>query len=174
MLVEQVEDVGPEPLERCLRHLSDVLRPAVHSAAIQFETKFGGDHHLVTKGSQGLAHELFICERTVHFRGIEKGNAAFDGRAEQCDHRLPVSRWTIRSAHSHAAQPDRRDFQITISKFAFLHFLNSSFDWQKLYHEGHKVKNKCNFKGFSLRDLCVFCVTKGLPAQNGKTTITKL
>jgi hypothetical protein len=31
----------------------------------------------------------------------------------------------VSKAHSHAAKPEGRDFQVAIAKFALLHFLNS-------------------------------------------------
>src|SRR5271157_813148 len=62
MLIEQVDDIHPEPLERSLGGLLDVLRPAVqarrtfHSAGIEIgtevEPEFGGDRHLLAEGSE--------------------------------------------------------------------------------------------------------------------------
>ena len=125
MLVEQVDDVGPETLERCLGNLSDVLRPAIHAAlGVQLEPELGGDHHLVTPGREGFTHELLVRKGTIDFRGIEERHAAFDGRAEQRDHLLLISRRTIGIAHAHTAEPDRRDFQVAISKFSLLHDLS--------------------------------------------------
>src|SRR5208282_461444 len=70
MLIKQVDDIKPEALKRALDGLLDVLRPAVqarrtfHPAGIEIRTEvkpeLGGDHHLVTEGSEGFAHELFV------------------------------------------------------------------------------------------------------------------
>jgi len=38
--------------------------------------------------------------------------------------RLRLVRFAVVVAHSHAAEPDGRDFQIPVSKFALLHFLD--------------------------------------------------
>ena len=89
--------------------------------AAQVESKLGGDHHLVTEGSQRFTDEFFVRERAVDFGGIEECDAALNGRAEQRDHLRLVLGRTVRKAHAHAAEPDGRDFEIASSKFAFLH-----------------------------------------------------
>jgi len=38
------------------------------------------------------------------------------------DHLVLVRRRALAEAHSHAAEPDRRDFQIAASQFALLYF----------------------------------------------------
>src|ERR1700692_3412203 len=60
MLIEQVDDITLEPLERVRAALLDLLRPTVqsrrtlHPAGIEIrpevEPEFGGDHHSVTEG----------------------------------------------------------------------------------------------------------------------------
>src|SRR6266480_4765838 len=70
---------------------------------------------------QRLAHELFVGVRTVYLGGIEECDTAFHGRADERDHRRFV-RWdTVALAHPHAAEPEGRDFEIALSKFAVLH-----------------------------------------------------
>src|ERR1700737_482586 len=61
----------------------------------------------------------------VDFGGIEECDAAFHGRPDDRDHLLLFSGRTVAKAHSHAAQPDSRDFQIAFSKFALLHCSSS-------------------------------------------------
>ena len=46
---------------------------------IEFEAELGGDHYLVPERSESFAHEFFILEWTVGFRGIEECNAALNG-----------------------------------------------------------------------------------------------
>src|SRR6266566_4973316 len=45
----------------------------------------------------------------------------------QGDHLLLVGNRAFIMAHSHATEPDGRDFQVIVSKCALLHLLNSSF-----------------------------------------------
>ena len=129
MLIEQVDDVDLEPLERSLGDLLDVLRPAVQAALLAFranlEPELGGDHHLLAEGSERFAHEFFVRERAVDLGGVEERDAAFDGRPDQRDHLLLVLGRAVAEAHSHAAEPEGRDFQVALSEFAFLHFLLS-------------------------------------------------
>src|SRR3989442_4175861 len=56
--------------------------------------------------------------------GIEEGDAAFDGRADERDHRLLVLWDTVALAHPHAAEPQRRHFQTTRSQCALLHVVS--------------------------------------------------
>ena len=135
VLIEQIDGIDLEPLERALDGLLDVLRPAVqarrtlHTARIEIrievEPEFGGDHHLLAERSEGFAHEFFVGERAVDFGGVEERDAAFDGGAKKSGHLLLVFGRAVGKAHSHAAEPDGRDFQIAFSKFALLHLLNS-------------------------------------------------
>ena len=69
----------------CLMCSGRLSRPAACRSRIELEAELGGDHHLVAEGRQGLAHQFFVGERTVHFRGVEEGDAAFDGRPNQRD-----------------------------------------------------------------------------------------
>jgi hypothetical protein len=131
VLVEEVDSVDPQPFERGLGDALDLFGPAVHAnhricspAEIELEPELGGDHHLPAEWSEGFAHQLFVRVRAIHFSGIGEGDAAFDGGSDQSDHLLPVANWFVSPAHSHAAQPDSRDFQV--SKFALLDLLDSS------------------------------------------------
>ena len=87
----------------------------------RFETKLGGYHHLPAEGGESFVYKFFVCVRAVNFSGIEERNAAFDCRPNQRDHLLLVVSRAVSKAHSHAAQPDSRDFQIALSKFALFH-----------------------------------------------------
>src|SRR5580698_1653077 len=79
--------------------------PARSTVGIRLEAELGGDHHLITKRSQRFADQLFVSERTVDLGGVKECNATFDGRPDQRDHLLCVSRGTETETHSHAAEP---------------------------------------------------------------------
>jgi hypothetical protein len=106
--------------------LLDVLRTTVQaglfSIRANLEAELRGDFHPRAKRSQRFTHQLFVRERTVHFRRIKKGDAAFDGGPDHRDHVLLFSRWTEAMAHAHAAEPKGRDFKVGFSKFSRLHF----------------------------------------------------
>ena len=61
VLIEQIDDVGLQPLERGLGDLLDMLRPAVEAARsgrgcrIDVEAELRGDHHLLAERRQRFA-----------------------------------------------------------------------------------------------------------------------
>ena len=121
MLVEQINRFDLEPFERCFNDLFDVRRLAVQAArfaAVTIETKLGGDDHLTAQRSQRFANKFLVCERAIDLGGVEERDALLDRRPDQGNHLLPVTRRAVTEAHAHAAQPDGRDFQIAVSKFA--------------------------------------------------------
>src|SRR5437667_7359162 len=124
MLIIEIHDVRPETLQRSLDALLDALGAAVLDllpAGITSDPELRGDHHLSAHRRQRLANELFVGVRTVDFGGIEECDAAFDGRADERNHRLLV-RWdTVALAHPHAAESEGRDLEIALSKCALLH-----------------------------------------------------
>jgi len=80
VLIEQIDDAGLEPLERGLRDLFDVLRPAIQAALlacarIDVEAETGCDHDLLADRGKRLAHQFLVGERAVDFGGVEKRNA---------------------------------------------------------------------------------------------------
>ncbi len=112
VLIEQINDIGLQPLQRGFRHLFDVFRSALQltpprfAASSRFEPELSGDHHLLTNGRKSFAHEFFIGKRAIHFGGIEEGDAMFDRRSKKRDHLLRVREWRVRKAHSHAAESE--------------------------------------------------------------------
>src|SRR5919202_560171 len=127
VLIEQVNRLGPEPLERILDRLLDVLGAAIQAPlAGEIETEFGGDHHLFSNGSQGFTDQLLVCEWAVHLGGVEEGDAALDGRADQSNRLLLVCGRAEGMAQSHTAESNGRHFQSTVAKDAFFHCCSSS------------------------------------------------
>src|SRR5216117_1093633 len=127
VLIIQIDDVGPESFQRTLDALLDALWAAVLDllpAGITSDPELRGDHHLSAHRRQRFANELFVGVRAVDFGGIEECDTAFNGRADERDHRLLVGRDTVALAHPHAAEPEGRDFQTTRSQFAFLHVVS--------------------------------------------------
>ncbi len=131
VLIEQVDGLDPQPLQRGFGDPPDLLGPAVQArprlrpGRIEVEPEFGRDHDLAAEGLQRLADEVFIGERAIDLGGVEEGDALFDRRAHQRDHLLPVVRRPVGKAHAHAAKADGGDFEAVGSKFAFLHRFES-------------------------------------------------
>jgi hypothetical protein len=122
VLIEEVDRVYPEASERTLDGLAKVLRTAVHArrplhaarvqAGTEVEPEFGGDHDLRPDGRQGGADELLVDERPVDLGGVEEGNAVVDGGTQQRGHLPRVLRRAVGEAHAHAAEADRRNFEV--------------------------------------------------------------
>ena len=137
MLVEQVDDLDAEPLQRRIADLTDVLGPAIHAGVfaclgIDHETELGGDHHLAAHWLQRLADDFLVGERAVDFGGVEEGDAQFHRLTDQLDALLLAEAVVVAEVQSHASQPDGRDFQIAFSKFTFLHNGFLSHCWFQL------------------------------------------
>jgi hypothetical protein len=98
------------------------LHPAGIKIGIKVKPELGGDHHLATEGSERFTYEFFVQEWPINFGGVEKGYAAFNGCLQKRSHLLLIFGWAVGEAHSHAAETDRRDFQIAVSKFSLFHF----------------------------------------------------
>src|SRR5579862_6381045 len=101
-----------------------MLRPTIESCLLAIDdlkAKFGGNYYIGAERSESFAYQLFVSEGTIHFRGVEERDAALNGRANKRDPLLLVDCRPQAKAQSHAAKSKRGDFQITSSKFAFLH-----------------------------------------------------
>jgi hypothetical protein len=133
MLVEEIDGVHLEALERRVGHRPDVLRTTIDAPGplrgrrIEIEAELGGDDHLAFERGQSLADQLLIRERAVDFGRVEEVDAKFHGTMDEFDHLLLVRRRTIAGAHGHAAEADGRDFEI--AEFARLHRFRSLKAW---------------------------------------------
>ena len=94
VLVKEVDPVGTEPLQRRLGDLADALRPAVEPGLVVavLEAELRGDHDLVAKRRERLAHELLVHEGTVGFGGVEKRHAALECLSDEHDACLLLDR----------------------------------------------------------------------------------
>jgi len=85
MLVEQVDAIRFQSLERSVRDRSDPLRAAInpgHRISI-LEAEFRGDDYLVADRGQRLTHDFLIHERPVRFGRIKESDARFERRTDQ-------------------------------------------------------------------------------------------
>jgi hypothetical protein len=128
MLVEQINRLNFEPLERTFDGLFDMFRPAVQArragpivTAAQVEPELRRNDQLLAERRERIAHEFLVGERAIDLGGVEKRDAAIHGGVEQGGHFLFVLGRPIGKTHAHAAQPDGRDFQIAVTEFALLH-----------------------------------------------------
>ncbi len=128
VLIEEIDDVRPETLQRRLGDLLDVRRPAAEAALlavirVDVEAELGGDHHAVAHRGQGLTHKLLVGEGAIDLGGVEEGDAALDGRADQGDGGTPVHGRPVAEVQPHAAKADGRDLEAAVSEQSLLHCL---------------------------------------------------
>jgi hypothetical protein len=86
VLIEQIDGIDLEPLERGLGDFLDVCRPAAEAApsiGFERESELRRDYHVIAIRREAFAHELFIDERPVRFSSVEERDPAFDGCVEQ-------------------------------------------------------------------------------------------
>ena len=84
VLIEEIDPIGLEPLQRCVGDFPDVRRPAIEPrllAAFELEPELRGDDHLIAERRQRFADEFFVGERPVGFGGVEEGDATVDSAA---------------------------------------------------------------------------------------------
>ena len=69
VLIEEIDDIGPEPAERSLRDRPDVLRPAAQAGlrtiGVELEAELGRDHDIRSHGRECLADKLLIHVGTI-------------------------------------------------------------------------------------------------------------
>ena len=129
MLIEQIDDIDAEALERGFGDFLDVLGPAVErvrsgfAVGVHAEAELGGDDQLIAQGRQCFAEQFFICERAVDLCGIEECDAALHGCMKEGDHLLLIFGRPVGKTHSHASEAKCRYFKFAVSQFAFLHLL---------------------------------------------------
>jgi hypothetical protein len=80
-----------------------------------------GDHDLVADGCQRPADQPLVLTGGVALRGVVKGAAQVERLAHQVDRLVVAHPRPVSVAEPHAAESDRRDFQIALSECALLH-----------------------------------------------------
>ena len=123
VLIEQVDRVDAKALQRRFGDFLDVLRPAVHVerrlAGTDVRPELRRDGHLPLERFQRLADELLVREGPVNLGGVEEREPLFNGCPDQLDAVPAVERRTVAEAQAHAAEAERRHFQV--AEFALLH-----------------------------------------------------
>jgi hypothetical protein len=117
VLVQKVDAVGLETLQHPVGRDLYVLGTAVQAGmaiprlGVDVRAELRGDRHLLAERCERLADEFFVRERAVCLGGVEKGDAALDGHADDGDPFGPVGRRSIAIVQSHAAESESRYFE---------------------------------------------------------------
>jgi hypothetical protein len=72
VLIEEIDPIGLEPLQRRLGDFANVRRAAVEPRllpAVEFESELGGDDDLIANRRERVTHEFFVREWPVRFGG---------------------------------------------------------------------------------------------------------
>src|SRR6266567_8343888 len=108
MLIEKVDHVGSEALQRSIGYLLDVFGPAVQagtfSVFIDFEAKLGRYDDLVAERLESFADKFFIRVGAIDLSRIEECYAAFDGRPDESDSYLLFSGRAKTETQPHASE----------------------------------------------------------------------
>ena len=85
MLIEQIDRIGLQPLERRIGNGPDALRTAVQALMriSIFKAELGCDQGLPPERRKRLAHQFLIRERTVGLGGVKERYAALECRSDQ-------------------------------------------------------------------------------------------
>jgi len=130
MLIEEIDGVDAEALERGFGDLLDVFGAAVQlvpfavAVRICIPAKFRSDDNMSTERLECFSDEFFVGERSVDFGGIEEGDSPRYGCAKERNHLLFVFWRTIRPTHTHAAEANGGNFEIAVAQRAAPHFLD--------------------------------------------------
>ena len=88
VLIEQVDRVDPEPLERPLDRRARIGGAAVDAddlSAVEPEAELGRDHQPVALAADRLGHQFLVGERAIDLRGVEERDAQIDRRVDGRD-----------------------------------------------------------------------------------------
>jgi hypothetical protein len=110
MLVEQIDRIDLEPLERFFCNLLNVLWPTVESAPlasvarIRFPPELGCDDDIAAKWSESFTDKFLVQERPVDFSGVEECDTPLDRGAEKRRHLPFVLGRSVGPTHAHASK----------------------------------------------------------------------
>ena len=125
VLVEEIDPVGLEPLQRGIGHRADVGWPAVETcllAVLELEAELRRNHDMIANRSERFADELFVRERPVRFGRVEECDASVNGGANDADAIIGTGSWAVSEADAHAPESESRDFQSACAQHSLLHF----------------------------------------------------
>src|SRR6185295_17669465 len=115
--------------------LSHVLGRAVELAerryvagndAVQVALHLGRDHVFLALPLDRAPDQLLVGERPVDLRGVDEVDAELEGALDGRNRLLLVG-LAVERGHSHAAEPELRDIQVT--KRALIHLLPNLSQW---------------------------------------------
>ena len=125
VLIEQVDRLDLEPLERTLHGLPDVLRPAAQPAApgrLSLPLRSNPtwwQSPPVCGRRESFADQLFVGERPVYLGGVEECDAAIHRGMEKSGHLLLVFRRAVGKTHPMHPRPMADTSRLLFPSFCF-------------------------------------------------------
>ena len=117
VLIEEVDDIRAQPLQRRVRDLTDPLGPRVQAmvaaVSVEVETELRGDDDAIAQRPQRVPNELLVDKRPVDLGSVEERDPRrFDGIPDHADHVVPVTGvGAVTLGHAHAAEAHGGDFE---------------------------------------------------------------
>ena len=123
VLVEEIDAVGLQSLERCFGDVTNMRGAAVHArhGLAILEAEFGGDNDLVPERGEGFTDDLFVRKGAIRLSCVKKRYASIKGRSDEIHGMLPRLRGTVSKVQSHAPEAESGDFQTTVTERAQMH-----------------------------------------------------
>src|SRR5262245_39772270 len=124
MLIEQIDPIGLQALQRGLGDLANVCRPAVQSgllAVLEPEPELRRDRDPVADRPERFADELLVREWPVHLGGVEESDPAVDSGTDDRDAVVAARRPSVAGADAHATEAQRRHLETASAQRSFLH-----------------------------------------------------
>src|SRR4029077_7000395 len=119
VLVEQVDRLNPQPLQRAFGRLPDAFGATVKpagSAVTEVVAELGGDDDVLSEWLQRLAHEFLVGERTIDRGGVEESDTALERRPDERDHLFAVGAGAGVVFQPHTAKADGRNREAAVAK----------------------------------------------------------
>ena len=123
MLIEQIDRVDREPLQRTFDRFADVFGPAIQFrtdlfSVLDAEAELRRDHDPIALARERAPEQQLVGVRTVDLRRIEERATQVDRAMNRRD-RLGLVGGAIGLAHAHAAQTYLRYFESPAAELAY-------------------------------------------------------
>ena len=118
MLIIEIDDIDPKPLEARLAGLDNVGGTAVDAIGAARPpglAEFARDHDIVAPALQGPAEQFLVLAPAIHVRTVEMIDPELDRPVEQPDPCVVVAR-AVDAGQRHAAETDRRDLRSRLAE----------------------------------------------------------
>ena len=117
VLIEQVDCFNFESLERSFDCLLNMLWSTVQGCrtrasitTTEVESELRCNYHLLAERNQSFADKFLVYKGAIDLSSIKERYTTLHSSMKKGSHLLFVFRWTVGKTHSHAAEPNRRDF----------------------------------------------------------------